>query len=78
MHRCECNYWNCAKLVSRRTWFRHKMAMILEAQSAESVPNSAPLPVEVAAPAAVDVQHEVHIINIILTIKRKSLQYSLL
>jgi hypothetical protein len=71
MHRCECNHWRCKKLVSRATWFRHRISTIVtDSLGAESDP----LPVEDALPAAVDVQQEadpvlaeVHIFKNILT-----------
>ena len=75
MHRCECGHWRCAKLVSRSTWYRHKLSRILTDQlGAATAENNEPLPVEDALPPAVDVEQEavpehveVHIFKNILT-----------
>ena len=47
MYTCDCGHWRCAQPVSRSTWFRHKMAKIMQAQmDVEDLPSADPLPVE--------------------------------
>jgi hypothetical protein len=48
MYHCDCGHWRCKKaLGSRSTWFRHKMAKIMQAQmNLENLPSNEPLPVE--------------------------------
>jgi hypothetical protein len=49
MYNCECGHYRCSKPVSRRTWYRHKLAMILgNQQDLEDNQIPAPLPVESA------------------------------
>ena len=72
MYICKCGHWRCAGTVSRSTWYRHKLAMILQARV--DVDNNVidePLPVEDAPleaeedllPADMD-EKEVHMTRI--------------
>jgi hypothetical protein len=60
MFRCACGLGRCATtLVSRRTWFRHRMDQILQVHNnAATYDNNAPLPVEDAPPPDEDVEQE--------------------
>jgi hypothetical protein len=60
MYRCGCGLLRCTKtLVSRSTWFRHRMAQILRVHNtAGTYDNNEPLPVEDAPPPDEDVAQE--------------------
>jgi hypothetical protein len=47
MYTCNCGYPRCNKPVSRSTWYRHKLAMVLRNQlDLDSNQIAEPLPVE--------------------------------
>jgi hypothetical protein len=52
MMTCDCGHWRCAQLVSRRSWFRHKVARIVQDQlEDDGYALDDPLPVEEAPEA---------------------------
>jgi hypothetical protein len=58
MYKCDCGHWRCATVVSRRTWFRHKMQTILRNQlEEESAELTEPMPVEDAYQPAEEPDH---------------------
>lgn len=60
-YRCDCGNYRCATTVSRRTWFRHRMAQVLDDQLAAGVADDdTPLPVEGAPPPdEIPEQHDI-------------------
>jgi hypothetical protein len=60
MYRCGCGLLRCTKtLVSRSTWFRHRMAQILRVHNTAGIyDNNEPLPVEDAPPPDEDVEQK--------------------
>jgi hypothetical protein len=59
MFKCECGHHRCRKLVSRSTWFRHKLAGVLQGQvDQEHSRIEDPLPVEAAPPQEEDEEDE--------------------
>lgn len=52
MQHCDCGHWRCKRLVSRRCWFRHKVARIVQDQlEDDGYAMDDPLPVEEAPEA---------------------------
>ncbi len=62
MYNCDCGHWRCSTPVSRSTWYRHKMARILQNHlDPNELPVTEPLPVEEAAEHKEDVHQQVDV-----------------
>jgi len=57
MYHCKCGHHRCKKYVSRSTWYRHKLASILQQHvDLDDEAYAEPLPVEEAAQAEEDLR----------------------
>jgi hypothetical protein len=58
MYKCDCGGSRCTRLVSRSTWFRHRLARALQNEPVhEDIEISEPLPVE-EAPSQEEVEQQ--------------------